>query len=411
MSLSRCVSTAVSSCLAFGLLAAIGGGTAGAQVNPPVPPVAVEPVPLQPTAAAPPAASGPPPEAAAAPPVEPSPSFVDAADVEDASLGIKAYGDTQFGLRNHSPVHASFAAAHLDLFITADVGRLSFLSEVFFEPEDNEMGMDLERIQINYLFANWLRVRAGRMHTAFGYYNDTYHHGNLFELTTGRPFGAQFEDDGGMLTAHLVGIGVDGTFPVGDGGSFRYDLEVGNGRYSDITKVAIEQAAKDDKLINLRLRYSPLDGLIFGVNAQHDTVPALSTAMLTRPRASELTFGAHVVYMVDAAHVLLEGFVVSHDPRGAAKATTSLGGFAELGYKIGDFTPYVRPELLHFPKNGDVVYQAADSFYAGTRNLFDLRVGVRYQPLLQLALKLELERVARDGDHQESATLKAAFGF
>lgn len=330
---------------------------------------------------------------------------------EDASLGIKAYGDTQFGLRNQSNVHAGFAAAHLDLFMTADVGRLSFLGEVFFEPEDNEMGLDLERLQVSYLFGNWLRLRGGRMHTAFGYYNDTYHHGNLFELTAGRPFGAQFEDEGGLLSAHLVGVGADGTFAVGDGGSLRYDLEVGNGRMGDITKVAIEQAAKDDKLVNLRLRYSPLDGLILGINAQHDSVPAQVSATSMRPKASELTFGAHVVYMVDAAHVLIEGYLVSHDPKGAAKSTTTLGGFAELGYKVGDFTPYVRPELIHFPKNGDVVYQAADSFYAGTRNLFDLRVGVRYQPLLQLALKLELERLDRDGNHQESATLKAAFGF
>jgi hypothetical protein len=352
------------------------------------------------------------PSAAPAPEPAAAPVFADfgGASVDDSALSIKAYGDTELSVRNKQPVHATFAAAHLDLFMTADVGRLSFLSEVFFEPEDNEMHMDLERLQINYLFDNWLRLRAGRMHTAFGYYNDTYHHGNLFELGVGRPFSVRFEDEGGLFTAHLVGVGADGTFAVGDGGSLRYDVEVGNGRYSDVSVVALEQAAKDDKLVNVRLRYSPFDGFIFGINGQHDTVPAFDSMAGLRPKASELTLGAHVVYMNDPVHLLIEGYMVNHDTK-AAKSTTTAGGFVELGYKLGDFKPYGRAELIHFPRAGDVIYQAPDASYAGTRNLVDLRVGLRYQPLVQLAFRVELERVARDGNHQESATFKAAFGF
>lgn len=80
------------------------------------------------------------------------------------------YGDTQFDVRNHAAVHDSFAAAHLDVFATADVGKLSFLGETFFESgEGNEFAVDVERVQISYLFSNSLRVRAGRTHTAFGY--------------------------------------------------------------------------------------------------------------------------------------------------------------------------------------------------------------------------------------------------
>jgi hypothetical protein len=207
-----------------------------------------------------------------------------------------------------------------------------------------------------------------------------------------------------------VGVGIDGSFAVGDGGSLRYDVEVGNGRHSDISVVSIEQAAKDDKLVNVRLRYSPFDGLIFGLNGQHDSVPASDIMGVMRPKASELTLGAHIVYMNDPVHLLIEGYLTQHDTK-ATKATTTAAGFVELGYKLGDWKPYGRAELIHFPKAGDVIFQAADSSYAGTRNLVDLRVGLRYQPLVQLALRLELERVAYDGNHQESATVKAAFGF
>lgn len=150
---------------------------------------------------------------------------------DTSAVSLKAYGDTLFQAVNHGPVKTTFAAAHLDLFLTAEVGKLSFLSEVFFEArEDNSIGTDIERLQVTYLFENWFRVHAGRSHTAFGYYSDTYHHGNLFELTTARPFGVGFEDSGGLFTAHLVGAGADGTFELGKAGALRYDAEVGNGR-------------------------------------------------------------------------------------------------------------------------------------------------------------------------------------
>src|SRR5262249_51804832 len=136
----------------------------------------------------------------------------------------------------------AFFAPRIDLFGAADVGRLSFLTEIMFEAENNEIGVDVERLQINYLFANWLRVRAGRTHVAWGYYNDTYHHGNLFELTTARPYSVNFEDSLGIVMAHNVGIGVDGTFDLGNAGSIRYDAEVGNGRAADVTAVAVQVA-------------------------------------------------------------------------------------------------------------------------------------------------------------------------
>ncbi len=207
---------------------------------------------------------------------------------DQSVLGLKMYGDTLFQVRNHASVHNTFAAPHLDLFGTADVDRLSFLTEVFFEADDNQIATDLERLQVSYLFSNWLRLRMGRTHTAFGYYNDTYHHGNLFELTTARPYAVEFEDGGGLFVAHLVGIGADGVFDLSSAGQLHYDLEVGNGRLADTTMVAIEEAGKDAKLINLRLRWLPIDGLIIGGNILHDQIPGLApvAGAVGRPRST-----------------------------------------------------------------------------------------------------------------------------
>jgi hypothetical protein len=384
------------------------------------PPAAASGEVAAPVATAPVATSEPPAAATnpalAAPESAPAPSF-GASDgfgpaPEQSALGLKMYGDTQFQVRNHAPVHNTFAAPHLDLFGTADVDRLSFLTEVFFEARDNEISTDVERLQVSYLFSNWLRLRMGRTHTALGYYNDTYHHGNLFELSTSRPFAAQFEDGGGLFVAHLVGVGADGSLDLGSAGQLHYDLEAGNGRLADTTAVAIEEAGKDAKLVNLRLRWLPIDGLTIGANLLHDQIPVQVDAMglTTRPKISELVGGAHVVYMDQGVHALLETYLVRHAASGGASAST-YGGFLELGYAIGQFTPYLRPELIHFPKSGDLVYQADGAAYTGVRDLVDYRLGVNWLPMPQLSLKLEAQRLQHDSHHQELATFKVAFGF
>jgi len=172
----------------------------------------------------------------------------------------------------------------------------------------------------------------------------------------------------------------------------------------------------------------PIDGLIIGVNGMHGSVPSLAgtaggqgPAVPSRPQTEELVAGAHVVYTENHFLVDIEGFAMRHNPDGLA-STSIYGGFAELGYTMGAFTPYFRPEYMRFPASGDVIYQygAGDpeglltgfqSVYYGIRDFVDARVGVKWVPMPQLAVKLEAERLARDSQNQEIATVKVAFGF
>lgn len=418
--------------------------TADAASPSPAPPPATASAP----APAPDPASAAPPPSAAAAPVSFSAAFGSdpiGAVASATDLAIKMYGDTGMNVRNNSDqnwqtatsnpdvyahgVGLSFFAPRLDIFCSADAGNLSFLTEVMFESYQNNFGVDLERIQLNYLFANWLRVTAGRSHLAWGYYNDSYHHGNIFELTTSRPFSVNFEDSDGIILSHNVGLGIDGTFDLGHGGSFRYDAEIGNGRPADITAVAMEYAEVTPKTYNLRLRWMPIDGLILGINAMRGVIPTLAgtpaagtqTGIPTRPQTEELVAGAHVVYTEHHFIIDVEGFAMRHNPDGMS-STSIYGGFAELGYTIGAFTPYVRPEYMRFPSTGDIIYQYAagdaqgaltgfQSIYYGIRDFSDVRVGVKWLVMPQLALKLEIERLGRDSQNQEIATVKAAFGF
>jgi hypothetical protein len=173
------------------------------------------------------------------------------------------------------------------------------------------------------------------------------------------------------------------------------------------------EAGKTEKMANLRLRWlTPIDGLIVGVNGVYDIVPEVdaTTTDPARRRVVETIGGAHVVYMEHNVHCLVEGYAVHHERDGGG-AFDTVGGFAELGYTFGAFTPYVRPEYLRFPTGGDPIYQAPGAFWAGAPEMFDARVGVRWLAMPQLALKLEGERIARGTGPQEIVTTKLAFGF
>ena len=357
-----------------------------------------------------------------------------------SNFTLKVYGDTGFAVRDNANqpwqtntsnadvysagAATTFFAPRLDLFGSAYVDRLNFLTEIMFEGSRNSIDIDLERLQISYLFGDFLRATAGRSHLAWGYYNDTYHHGNIFELTTSRPYSVNFEDSFGILMTHLVGVGLDGTFKLGSTLA-RYDVEVGNPRPADITSVALEYAEGPSPTLNLRLRWMPIDGLILGINGMRDVIPTLASptpaTVPARPQTEELVCGAHVVYTEHHALVDLEGFLMRHNPVDASPTNLS-GVFAELGYTLGAFTPYLRPEYIRFPHGTDPIFQfvATDpegaivgesSIYAGVTNFIDVRVGVKWMAMPQLALKLEGDRVTRDSQYQDIATAKAAFGF
>src|SRR5437867_12466976 len=111
-----------------------------------------------------------------------------AASAAHAQIGLNVYGDFDYIVRHADTTENSLQLPRVDLFLTASHDRLTFLSEVMLEVGDaNEFGVDVERVEVGYMVAEWLRVRVGRFHTALGYYNDAYHHGRYFQVAVDRP--------------------------------------------------------------------------------------------------------------------------------------------------------------------------------------------------------------------------------
>jgi hypothetical protein len=321
-----------------------------------------------------------------------------------ADLTLHAFADVNAHLGHAADhTHLDFNSNRLDLFGSGSHERVSLLSEVVFEVGDNnEFAPDVERLQISYTFADYLRVSAGRFHTSIGYYNDAFHHGAVFQLPTERPRTVRFEDDGGLIPAHFVGFHADGRVPLGAEMRLRYDVEVANSRGPTRDVVVNAFDPLDAKAVNGRLRLEvPVgEGNAFvGVNAVFDKIAEISG----RPELSERMFGVHAIYQGPLLSLIAEGYLIRHsDPAGNDFDTRA--GFVEAGVRLPqDVTPYAIVERIDLPDGGDPYFTAEGSQTLGT-------VGVRWLFAEATAVKLEASR-AMDTGTGTLFTTQFAFGF
>jgi len=290
---------------------------------------------------------------------------------------ISIYGDIDGVLKTtgtRAETSDGFSAAKLDLFTTTTVDRWLFLAEAMFEAGDeNSFAIDVERVEIGYLYRNWLRVLVGRFHSAIGYYNDAFHHGTYFMVPVQRPTMVEFEDAGGLIPAHNVGIHADGRLAIGDD-HVHYDVELANGRAADPFEIQNNHDANRPKSLNLRLRYEPaglLDGLVVGGNLYFDSVPAspVASGLADRPqgahgRIHEWIVGVHAAYFEHDLHFVTEAVMVQNTELGTGARPRTYAAFGEAGRAFDKLTPYARYEWTRFPREGDAYYaKTADDSY------------------------------------------------
>jgi hypothetical protein len=314
-----------------------------------------------------------------------------------ADIELSLYGDTDAVLATTGTrrgTQLSFSAAKLDVFTTTTLGRWTLLAETVFEAGiDNAYSLDVERVQIGYVYREWLRVFMGRFHTALGYYNDAFHHGAFFMVPVGRPAIVEFEDEGGLIPAHNIGIHADGRFPLGEH-HLRYDLEVANGRAADPVVVQNSKDTNRPKAFNLRLRFEPagrLDGLVVGGNVYFDSIPGSSMPRMTESGVPvvvgpvhEWIVGVHAAYFEHGINFVTEAIMVQHTELDTGVRHRTYAAFVEAGHAINSFTPYGRYEWARYPHDGDPYYLKA--FADGTQTA---SVGVKHATTDNVALKAQ----------------------
>src|SRR6266446_8820940 len=356
-----------------------------------------------PPAAAPqlPAAAAQPGAAAATPPdtaqrlakVEQTVNQLAASAGQHAEEGMATHGFADVGIGNHNAEFSKYQGAdvgELDFFLTPRLGsRTRALFELNFEVgSDGTVGVDLERAQLGYQFADSATVWLGRFHTPYGYYNTAFHHGQQIATSLRRPRFIEFEDHGGVMPAHTVGAWLTGSERVGDQ-RLTYDVYIGNSQR--ITQGALDMNnagnTHGSTIVggNLGLLLSgTLDGLKVGVDAFQTRIEDedQSPSYVTQVRS----FGTYAAYDTDNWEDIAEFHVFSNqDLTGHTGTHHSDAGFVQIGYRAGRYTPYARYERGAF--------QQSDHFFAAQTNgssYYREALGLRYDVDLVSSLKLEL---------------------
>jgi hypothetical protein len=283
---------------------------------------------------------------------------------------------------------------------------VSFLTEIVLESgEGDEPLLDVERYQIEYSPSDLLNVSLGRMHTMLGYWNQTYHHGVWFQTTVARPEVYEFEDHGGVLPVHELGLRLSGQRAIGRA-RVEYSATLSNGRGPVAHRFEIERDADRRKAVNLWLAFAPRvsAGLKVGGAARFDRVPPDPDAP-PRPPLSERVLGGFAAYQQGSMELLAEALLLTHREKdGPARTYRTSGFYAQASWRFGSITPYYRFEGLD--------RAPGDPYFSTSGDLRRHVAGVRADPLPWVAVKLELNRDAPEpGPRFHAATLQTAFTF
>ena len=297
-----------------------------------------------------------------------------------------------------------FSVSNFSLYLTPEFGeRVKSLVELLFEVDRNgDLVADLERLQIGYTFSDALTVWGGRFHTPYGIWNTAFHHGVQIQTALSRPRFLEFEDRGGIIPAHTVGLWLTGTLPVG-GARFNYDVYAGNA-----PSIGIDPAlpapggtlspnaggtARLSTTAGFRAEIAPrgaLDGLKLGVHllraGVNDDSPALNRTRL-------LAYGPYASYTTDQWEILSEVYKFrNRDISGGTGSYGSNAWYVQVGYDTGRVTPYVRAERASLNQ--------ADNYFAfqnSGRSYHTTSLGLRFDLTDSTALKFEAGRTALRG--------------
>ncbi|HLV89025.1 MAG TPA: hypothetical protein VKV39_18715 [Candidatus Sulfotelmatobacter sp.] len=303
-------------------------------------------------------------------------------DVSKTAMNIRGFGD--FGLYggNQKGQTTSFSIGQMNLFITSDLSEhFKFLTELVFEVhQDNDFEEDLERIFLEYSANDYFNLAAGRYHTAIGYYNTAYHHATWFQTTTERPYIFEFEDEGGVLPIHTVGLEASGIIPSG-GLGLHYVAEVGNGRSSKPLGEPVQNYVDENthKAVNFALFARPdkIPGLQIGFSAYRDIQTPTNY-----PKINETIIDGYFVLSRPKFEWLNEALMIRHAPVGEHVFETP-AFYSQFSQRFGKYRPYFRYQYVNASSQDPVFPQV------GLRT--GPSVGIRFDPSESVALKLQYD--------------------
>jgi hypothetical protein len=318
----------------------------------------------------------------------------------DSRFNFHGYADVDFQ-RDVDGSTKKFDLGEIDLFGTERLSaRWTALMELVFETDDQQLvasvPVNVERMLLQYRGNDFFNVDIGSYRTAVGYYSTAYLRGAWLQTAISRPKMFTFEDQGGFLPLHAVGVSVNGRIPSGDL-NLHYVLEGGSSRnYGDTAGLASDVSF--NRATNLAIYSQPrgVPGLEIGFSTYHDLFSPVAGFALDRS-----VWMVHFVYVARRVEFLNEGlwFGLGNSSAGSA---TALGFYSQIAYRIASsWKPYARVEYLNVSGTGGV--ETETRYYVPWKTVYT--GGVRYDLTESVALKLEL---GRESDYLWANSISAA---
>jgi hypothetical protein len=333
-----------------------------------------------------------------------------------ASAGLPLHGFMDIGFASNSDSDlatnpkGAFVGA-LSFYLAPNFGdNVKALVEPNFEvTPEGTIATDLERLQIGYTVNDALTAWGGRIHTPYGYWNTGFHHGAQMQTSILRPRFLDFEDKGGILPAHMVGLWGTGKVRAGTG-KITYDVYAGNGpkiamgpldagnQTAGTLDINLAGDNNHQAMTGFNIGYEfsgNLDGLRLAAHGFNSDVDDDSNGSLQPPTAPARTssnktglnmIGGSAVYLANDWEVLSEYYGFSdNDKSGSTGSHKSWAAYMQIGKSFNDLAPYIRLERTVLSQQDNYFSsQASGQSYARQS------LGLRYNLNQNAALKLEL---------------------
>ncbi len=339
---------------------------------------------------------------------------------------LRGFGDVTYTKSDEAAStahHGTFTLGQLDLYITQPItDRIDVLTELSVETDSSgDTGIDLERLQISYQARDWLVIRAGRFHNLIGYWNLTFHHGRQIQTTIERPTMLAFEDRGGFLPVHLVGLWLSGYIPTGPL-LLNYGIMVGNGpKIANVDPLLggnldpnniTDNSGNKAVAFDLTIHPAALHNMGLSVCGNISRVEGFDTPGLQIANISQQILCGEAHYVTETIELLGEYYVLfDQDKQTGLGHFTNHAWYLQAAYTFATkYVPYVRYEHISVDE-GDP--------YMTMLNVLDTAktiLGFRYNLASASSVKAEARFVSHPApaglaEHAHEFAIQWAFWF
>lgn len=284
---------------------------------------------------------------------------------QDVDMNLFLFGELQQQY-NSGQRDVNFRLPDFAIFSLFRFGRVEAFTELALEFElgkGSYSGLYPERFWLGYFFHPLLIGRFGLYHTTIGYFSRKYHHGPYLMTPIRRPVLVEFEDRGGPLPIHLLGIELEGKADISDV-KLGYIVESGFGSPHRILHAAEHQEHSPTVLgldsfgtVIGKLYVKPLMFSEIGLSAGY--FPEGGTGLI------KIFVGPNFVYDEPGGpEAILEGFFL----RELKSKRNGVGGFMIASYPLfkerffHEIRPYLMLNALYWYEEGNRWFEQVKKF-------------------------------------------------